>query len=69
MDGSQLCNQQTAGMGWFVENYNSNPQVAIRLGPNLVMEPHGYLKPFTTDIKTRWNGNGEGVSSLYKSVY
>ena len=56
-------------MGWFVENYNSNPQVAIRLDPNLVMELHGYLKPFTTDIKTRWNGNGEDVSSPYKSAY
>ena len=31
-------------MGWFVENCNSNPQVAIRLGSNLVMQPHGYLK-------------------------
>ena len=32
--------QLTFKMGWFVENYNSNPQVAIRLGPNLVMQPH-----------------------------
>ena len=70
MAPSFAVNKQLAfQMGWFVENYNSNPQVAIRLGPNLVMEPHGYLKPFTTDIKTRWNGNGEDVSSLYKSAY
>ena len=38
-------------MEWFVENYNPNLQVAIRLGPNLVVEPQGYLKPFTSDIK------------------
>ena len=63
-------NKQLAfDMGWFVENYNSNPQVAIRLGPNLVMEPHGYLKPFTTDIKTKFNQNGDFAASQYKSGY
>ena len=56
-------------MGWFLENHNSNPQVAIRLGPNLVMEPHGYLKPFTTDIKTKFNQNGDLASSQYNSAY
>ena len=57
-------------LGWFLENYNSNPQVAIRLGPNLVMEPHGYLnKPFTTDIKTKFNHNGDLEASQYKSAY
>ena len=55
-------------MEWFVENYNSNLQVAIRLGPNLVMKPHSYLKPFTTDIKTRFNQNGDLAASQYKSA-
>ena len=67
--GFAINTQLAFKMGWFVENYNPNLQVAIRLGPNLVMELQGYLKPFTSDIKTRLNGNGEGVSSLYKSTY
>ena len=70
MAPSFAINKQLAfKMGWFVENYNSNPQVAIRLGPNLVMQPQGYLKPHTTDIKTRWDAGGNAVSSLYNSAY
>ena len=41
--GFAVNKQLALEMGWFVEKYNSNPQVAIRLGPNLVMEPHGYI--------------------------
>ena len=33
------------------------------------MEPHGYLKPFTTDIKTKFNHNGDLEASQYKSAY
>ena len=63
-------NKQLAlGMGWFEETSNTNPQFALALGPNLVMEPHGYLKPNTTDIKTRWDVNSTAVGSLYNSAY
>ena len=67
--GFAVKKQLAFDMGWFVENYSSNPQVALRLSPNLVMEPHGYLKPFTTDIKTKFNQNGDLAASQYKSVY
>ena len=52
-----------------MDNFNSNPQVAIRVGLNLVMQPHGYLKPHTTDIKTRWDAGGNAVSSFYNSAH
>ena len=57
--GFAVNKQLASEMGWFVENHNSNPKVAIQLGPNLVVEPHGYLKPCTTDIKTKFNQNGD----------
>jgi len=56
-------------MGWFVEHTSNNPQSAIALGPNFVMETRGYLKPNTTDLKTRWNAHGETVADTYETQY
>ena len=56
-------------MGWFVEHASDNPQLAIALGPNLVIEPHGYLKPNTTDIETRWDSGGKTVADTYRTQY
>ena len=52
-------------IGWFQEKASSNPQAAIKPGPNLVIEPRGYLKPNSMDIRTRWNGIGTPTNSLY----
>ena len=67
---SLAVNKQLAiEMGWFVGHTSNNPQSTITLGPNLVMEPRGYLKPNTTDIKTRWNADGETVADTYETQY
>lgn len=46
-------------IGWF-ENDSSetNPQFAVKLGPNLVMELRGDTLPPSSDIKTKFNQNG-----------
>ena len=67
--GLAVNKQLALEMGWFEETSNANPQFALALGPNLVMEPRGYLKPNTTDIKTRWDSNGNAVGILHPLGY
>ena len=56
-------------MGLFEETSDSNTQFAIKLGPKLIMEPRGYLKPNSTDIRTRWDPSGRVSNVSYAEVY
>ena len=57
-------------MGWFEDDPSeTNPQLAIKLGPNLVMELRGDTLPPSSDIKTKFNQNGDLPASQYKKAY
>ena len=63
-------NKQLAlAMGWIEETSDSNAQFAIKLGPNLIMEPRGYLKPNSTDIRTRWDSSKSASNVLHADKY
>lgn len=57
-------------MGWFQpDTSETNPQFAVKLGPNLVMELRDDTLPPSSDIKTKFNQNGDLAASQYKQRY
>ena len=57
-------------MGWFENDPSeTNPQFVVKLGPNLFMELRGDTLPPSSDIKTKFNQNGDLAASQYKKAY
>ena len=57
-------------MRWFENDPSeTNPQFAVKLGSNLVMELRGDTLPSSSEIKTKFNQNGDLAASQYKKAY
>ena len=57
-------------MGWFKEDPAvADPQFAVKMGPNIVMETCGNVIPYSNDIKVKWTSKGTTGATEYPQKY
>ena len=57
-------------MGWFKEDPAvADPQFAVKMGPNIVMETRGNVIPYSSDIKVKWTSKGTPGATEYPQKY
>ena len=57
-------------MGWFEEDPAvADPQFAVKMGPNIVMETGGNVIPYSNDIKVKWTSKGTPGATEYPERY
>ena len=57
-------------MGWFKEDPAvADPQFAVKMGPNIVMETCGNVIPYSNDVKVKWTSQDTPGATEYPQRY